>query len=42
MGGFYILIGSILENFGKTAVFLGGFGRIGEMPHGGIWPDWGL
>ena len=42
MGGFYILIGSILENFGKTAVFPGGFGRIGEMPHGRIWPDWGL
>ena len=30
-----------MENFGKTAVFPGGFGRIGEIPHGRIWPDWG-
>ena len=46
MGSFYILIGSIfvknVEFFGKTAVFPGGFGWIGEMPHGRIWPDWGL
>ena len=34
MGGFYILIGSILEKCG--------FGQIGEIPHGRIWPDWGL
>ena len=31
-----------MENFGKTAVFPGGYGRIGEIPHGRIWPDWGL
>ena len=27
-----------MENFGKTAVFPGGFGRNGEIPHGRIWP----
>ena len=31
-----------MENFGKTAVFPGGYGRIGEIQHGRIWPDWGL
>ena len=31
-----------MENCGKTAVFPGGYGRIGEIPHGRIWPDWGL
>ena len=31
-----------MENFGKTAVFPGGYGRIGEIPHGRIRPDWGL
>ena len=31
-----------MENSGKTAVFPGGYGRIGEIPHGRIWPDWGL
>ena len=30
-----------MENFGKTTIFPGGFGRIGEIPHGRIWPDWG-
>ena len=30
-----------MEIFGKTAVFPGGYGRIGEIPHGRIWPDWG-
>ena len=25
-----------MENFGKTAVFPGGYGRIGEIPHGRI------
>ena len=30
-----------MENLGKTAVFPGGYGRIGEIPHGRIWPDWG-
>ena len=31
-----------MENLGKTAVFPGGYGRIGEILHGQIWPDWGL
>ena len=31
-----------VENFGKTAVFLSGYSRIGEISHGRIWPDWGL
>ena len=31
-----------VENFGKMAVFPGKYGRIGEIPHGRIWPDWGL
>ena len=42
---FYSLVDSILEKygkFGKTAVFPGGYGRIGEILHGRIWPDWGL
>ena len=26
----------------KTTVFPGGYGRIGEIQHGRIWPDWGL
>ena len=45
MGGCYFLLGSNLEKYGKfwkTAVFPGGYGRIGEIPHGRIWPDWGL
>ena len=28
-----------MENYGKTAVFPGGYGRIGEIPHGRLWPD---
>ena len=33
-----------MEYFGekKTAVFPGGYGRIGEILPGRIWPDWGL
>ena len=45
VSGLYFLQGSTLENFGKfwkTAVFPGGFGRIGEIPHGRIWPNWCL
>ena len=30
-----------MENFGKTAIFPGVYGRIGEIQHGRIWPDWG-
>ena len=44
MGGYYIFVGSNLEKYGKfwkTAVFSGGYGRIGEIQHGRIWPDWG-
>ena len=42
MGGSYFVVVFNLENFGKMAVFPGGFDRIGEIPHGRIWPDWGL
>ena len=45
MGGYYFFVGSNwknMENSGKTAVFPGGYGRIGEIQHGRIWPDWGL
>ena len=31
-----------MEKYGKTAVFPGRYGRIGEIPHGRLWPDWGL
>ena len=31
-----------MEKYGKTAVFPGGYGRIGEIPQGRLWPDWGL
>ena len=27
---------------GKMAVFPGGYGRIGELPHWQLRPDWGL
>ena len=42
MGGYYFLVGFNLEkcgNLGKTAIR---YGRIGDMQHGRIWPDWGL
>ena len=39
---FRVLLWKNVEIFGKTAVFPGGYGRIGEVPHGRIWPDWGL
>ena len=43
MSGSYFLYGSILE---KCGFFFekrpGGYGRIWEIPHGQIWPDWGL
>ena len=46
MSGSYFLYGSIfffnVEFFGKTAVFPGGYGRMWEILHGRIWPDWGL
>ena len=31
-----------VQKYGKTAVFQRGYGWIGEMPHGQLWPDWGL
>ena len=31
-----------MANLGKTALFPGGYGWIGEIPHGQIWPDWVL
>ena len=31
-----------VEKYGKTAVFPGGYGGIGEIPHGRQRPDWGL
>ena len=37
-----VLIWKNVENFGKIAVFPGGYGRIGDILHGQIWPDWGL
>ena len=33
-----LLEGSILENLGKTVVFLGRYGRIEEIPQGGKGP----
>ena len=33
---------SIWEKYGKTAVFPGGYGRIGDIPHGRLRPDWVL
>ena len=45
MSGLYFLYGFILEKCGnsrKTDVFPGGYGRIGEIQHGRIWPDLGL
>ena len=43
MSGSYLLVGSNLqrcEKIGKMGVFLDGYGQIGEIPHGRIWPDW--
>ena len=45
MSALYFLKRTNLKNvkiIGKTAVFPGGYGWIGEIPHGWIWPDWGL
>ena len=30
-----------MDFFGKTAVLSGGYGQIGDIQHGQIWPDWG-
>ena len=37
-----VLFWKNVEKYGKTAVFLGGYGRIGDIPHGRLRPDWGL
>ena len=34
--------GKLCKNMVKTTVFPGGYGRIGEIPQGQLWPDWGL
>ena len=39
---FSVLFWNIVQKYGKTTVFPGGYGRIGEIPHGQLWPDWGL
>ena len=31
-----------MDNFGKTAIFPGGYNLIREVSHGQIWPDCGL
>ena len=31
-----------MDFFWKTAFFPDGYGQIGEILHGRIWPDWGL
>ena len=31
-----------MEKYGKTAVFPGGYGLIGDIPHGRLGLDWGL
>ena len=45
MSGLYCFVGSNLEKCGKlwkNGVFPGGYGQIGEIPHGWISPDWDL
>ena len=39
---FRVLFWKNVGKCGKTAIFPGGYGRIGDIPHGRIWPDWGL
>ena len=45
MSGSWVLVGSNLEkmlkSLEKRPFFLGGYGWIGEIQHGRIWPDWG-
>ena len=31
-----------MEKYGKPVIFPGGYGRIGEILYGRLWPDWGL
>ena len=37
-----VLVWENVECFGKIAVFQGGYGQIGEIPHGQIMANWGL
>ena len=39
---FRVLFWKTVQKYRKTAVFPEGYGRIGEIPHGQLWPDWGL
>ena len=34
-----VLFWKNVEKYGKTAVFPGGYGRIGEIPHGRLRPE---
>ena len=34
--------GKPCKNMEKLLFFRGGYGWIGEIPHGQLWPDWGL
>ena len=38
----WFYFGRMWKNMEKQPVFLGGYGRIGEIPHGQLWPEWGL
>ena len=39
-GGYFF--GKMWKNIEKGPFFPGGYGRIGGIPHGRLWPDWGL
>ena len=39
---FSVLFWKTVQKYGKTTVFPGGYGRIGKIPHGQLWPDWSL
>ena len=38
----WFYFGKNVEKYGNTAISPGGYGRIGEIPHGQLRPDWGL
>ena len=38
----WFYFGKIWKFMEKRPFFPGGYGRIGEILHGQIWPDWGL
>ena len=38
--GFFF--GKMWKNMEKRPLFPGSYGRIGKIPHGRLWPDWGL